>query len=83
MVEHLLAKEKAAGSNPVFRSIPPIGNRGSIVRVANPRFIRCQSLDVGHDSLGSVGSDLALLFRERVVAGDPLQIVRMKFAHVI
>ncbi len=27
MVEHLLAKEKAAGSNPVFRSIPSSHSR--------------------------------------------------------
>ena len=55
MVEHLLAKEKAAGSNPVFRSIPllsfPIPSQHRIRRVL---------IHVWHDPFGGVGSDLTL-----------------------
>ena len=70
MVEHLLAKEKAAGSNPVFRSISP-DTHLCFARFAAFPLARQTSLDVGHDSLCRVRCDSTLLVSERLVTCHP------------
>ena len=75
MVEHLLAKEKAAGSNPVFRSTLPLWRNS--VQVPMPRADRAElrsALQLRHDALGRAPRQVTLLIGERFVAGDPSQV---------
>ena len=80
MVEHLLAKEKAAGSNPVFRSILPLTSTSFAACRIDPRYEQFARLYVGHYSVCGVGSDAPLLIGEGIVAGDPTQVIGMGFA---
>ena len=80
MVEHLLAKEKAAGSNPVFRSILPLTSTSFLLVALISDTSRFARLYVGHYSICGVGSDTSLLIGEGIVAGDPTQIIGMGFA---
>src|SRR5665811_1286948 len=68
VVEHLLAKEKVAGSNPVFRSEKSLQNQGKRLpqRVAVCRYLEnvailwprgCQGVSAGRRSMAERGSD--------------------------